>query len=105
MPGRVRIAVWLSLFGFIFSRPVGLALVTWLGPQPEWTSAIVFARWVMTTMGLGFYLFWNVLMILVHGLIHKAVWYFPEGPLAYIRVDFKDIRYNSPYLSISRKCL
>lgn len=41
MPERVRMAAWISLFGFILSGPVGLALVTWLGPQPEWTSAIV----------------------------------------------------------------
>ncbi len=35
----------------------------------------------------------------------EAVWHFPEGPLAYIRVDLRDIRYNSPYQSISRKGL
>lgn len=35
----------------------------------------------------------------------EAVWHFPEGPLSYIRVDLRDIRYNSPYLSISGKGL
>lgn len=35
----------------------------------------------------------------------EAVWHFPEGPLAYIRVELRDIRYNSPYQRISRKGL
>ncbi len=44
-------AAWICLFGFILSGPVGLALVTWLGPQPEWTSAIVFAEHCMDHPG------------------------------------------------------
>lgn len=76
MPERIRMAVWISLFGFILSGPVGLALVTWLGPQPEWTSAIVFAehyKWIQSLpYYFGFFLIGGVLMlVLAHFMDHR----------------------------------
>lgn len=35
----------------------------------------------------------------------EAIWYLPDGPLAYLRVELRDLRYNSPYHPVSRESL
>lgn len=69
MSERVRIAIWISLLGFILSGPVGLVLVTWFGPQPEWISAVIFAEHYREIQALpyyfGFFLIGGMVMLVL----------------------------------------